>query len=189
MYKRAEQLYEIWHRKAYPMSRTTWDGDSIAHHYGWYAVAAAEAEKVEETKRLYCDEYTRLKQDMATMVPRKHYTDAVKSLTVCQQQIETLMLELKRWNPTSQIAQDASVVLGLLESMIDANPNMQTDDYRDSQKQRRDEAERVRREAVVAQMWKVSGTAMDDSSIGAFSDRLKWGIENVKGAVGKAYEP
>ena len=123
------------------------------------------------------------------MVPRKHYTDAVKSLTVCQQQIETLMLELKRWNPTSQIAQDARVVLGLLESMIDANPNMQTDDYRNSQKQRRDEAERVRREAVVAQMWKVSGTAMDDSSIGAFSDRLKWGIENVKGAVGKAYEP
>ena len=47
----------------------------------------------------------------------------------------------------------------------------------------------MRREKFVAKMGKLSGTAMDDSSIGAFSDRLKWGIENVKGAVGKAYEP
>lgn len=155
----------------------------------WYRVACEEARLAEYNAIKWQAEIDRIKAEAATMVPRKHYTDAVKSLTVCQQQIETLMLELKRWNPTSQIAQDASVVLGLLESMIDANPDMQTDDYRDSQKQRRDEAERVRREAVVAQMWKVSGTAMDDSSIGAFSDRLKWGIENVKGAVGKAYEP
>ena len=63
---------------------------------------------------------------------------------------------LAEYSATSQIAQDASVVLGLLESMIDANPDMQTDDYRDSQKQRRDEAERVRREAVVAQMWRLT---------------------------------
>jgi len=110
-------------------------------------------------------EIDRIKAEAATMVPRKHYTDAVKSLTVCQQQIETLVVELRKYDQASHIAQDASTVLGLLESMIDANPDMQTDDYRDSLKQRRDEAERVSHEKFVAKMGKLSGTAMDDPTM------------------------
>ena len=187
MMGRAKQLFDTYWQ--YYDSKPDFEETDKEERTQWYRVACEEARLAEYSAIKWQAEIDRIKAEAATMVPRKHYTDAVKSLTVCQQQIETLMLELNRWNPTSQIAQDARVVLGLLESMIDANPDMQTDDYRDSQKQRRDEAERVRREAVVAQMWKLSGTAMDDSSIGAFSDRLKWGIENVKGAVGKAYEP
>jgi hypothetical protein len=117
------------------------------------------------------------------MVPRKHYTDAIKSLSMCQSQIETLMIELKRWNPTSVIAQDASTVLGLLEAMIDANPDMQTDDYRDKRKQDRDEAERIRREKVVARIWAVQ------SSPRSFDERLKWNKEKVFGTVEKDYKP
>lgn len=183
MYKRAEELFNIYWKYIGMDWQPNFKKIERPERVAWFRVACAEAEKVEEAERLYWDEYNRLKQDMATMVPRKHYTDAIKSLSMCQSQIETLMIELKRWNPTSVIAQDASTVLGLLEAMIDANPDMQTDDYRDKRKQDRDEAERIRREKFVARIWESS------SSPRSFDERLKWNKENVFGTVDKDYKP
>ena len=187
MMARAKQLFDIYWQY-YDLTPDFEETDK-EERTQWYRVACEEARLAEYNAIKWQAEIDRIKAEAATMVPRKHYTDAVKSLTVCQQQIETLMLELKRWNPTSMIAQDARVVLGLLEAIIDINPDMQDEEWKEREKAHKAEAERVRREAVVAQMWKVSGTAMDDSSIGAFSERLKWNKENIKGAVGKTYEP
>ena len=167
MYKRAEQLYETWHKSACPMRRSNWDGLSAHVKRGWYDVAAAEAALLDQVENRYLSEYQRLRKDMATMVKRKHYTDAIKSLSMCQNQIETLMIELKRWNPTSMIAQDASTVLGLLETMIMANPDMQTTDWKADAKAKQDarDAEyRAAREPSYSDGW-------------------------VRGAVGKGRKP
>jgi len=167
MYKRAEQLYEIWNKSAWPMYRSNWDGLSTHIQRGWYDVAAAEAALLDQVENRYLSEYQRLRKDMATMVKRKHYTDAIKSLSMCQNQIETLMIELKRWNPTSMIAQDASTVLGLLETMIMANPDMQTTDWKADAKAKQDarDAEyRAAREPSYSDGW-------------------------VRGAVGKGRKP
>jgi hypothetical protein len=136
------------------MYRSNWDGLSTHVQRGWYDVAAAEAALLDQVENRYLSEYQRLRKDMATMVKRKHYTDAIKSLSMCQNQIETLMIELKRWNPTSMIAQDASTVLGLLETMIMANPDMQTTDWKADAKAKADEAEEKRCAVVQAAMWK-----------------------------------
>jgi hypothetical protein len=135
---RSKQLFEIYHKKAYPdrgngQQRLEWEQLSGPIQWAWYCVAIAEAESVKEAERLYWDEYTRLKQNITTMVSRKHYNDAIKSLSVCQKQIETLMLEIKRWNPTSRIAQDARTILDLLEAMIDFNPDMRMDKWKDNE--------------------------------------------------------
>ena len=167
MYKRAQQLYETWHKSACPMRRSNWDGLSAHVKRGWYDVAAAEAALLDQVENRYLSEYQRLRKDMATMVKRKHYTDAIKSLSMCQNQIETLMIELKRWNPTSVIARDASTVLGLLESMIMANPDMQTTDWKADAKAKQDarDAEyRAAREPSYSDGW-------------------------VRGAVGKGRKP
>ena len=153
MMGRAKQLFDTYWQ--YYDSKPDFEKTDKEERTQWYRVACEEERLAKYSDIKWQAEIDRIKAKAATMVPRKHYTDAVKSLTVCQQQIETLMLELKRWNPTSQIAQDVRVVLGLLEAMINANPDLQTDDYRDSLKQRRDEAERVRREAVVVKIWDV----------------------------------
>jgi len=83
-------------------------------------------------------EIERLHREVATMVQRKHYTDAIKSLSICQQQIETMMLELRRLDPKNAIAGNAEIVLGLLESMITINPDMQTEDWKADQKAKQD---------------------------------------------------
>ena len=153
MMGRAKQLFDTYWQ--YYDLKPDFEDTHKEERNQWCRVACEEARLAEYSAIKWKAEIDRIKADAATMVPRKHYTDAIKSLSICQQQIETLMLELKRWNPTSQIAQDASVVLGLLETIINANPDMQTDDYRDSLKQRRDEAERLRREAVVVKIWDV----------------------------------
>ena len=194
MYKRAQQLYETWHKSACPMRRSNWDGLSAHVKRGWYDVAAAEAALLDQVENRYLSEYQRLRKDMATMVKRKHYTDAIKSLSMCQNQIETLMIELKRWNPTSVIARDASTVLGLLESMIMANPDMQTTDWKADAKAKADEAEEKRRAVVQAAMWKdepsySDGWEMADKVAQSFSERYKWTKDNVGGAVGKDYKP
>jgi hypothetical protein len=130
MYARAKELYEIWHKKAYPTLKTAWDYEPEYIRRGWYEVAASEDELADHLADVWKVEIDRLKAEMATMVKRKHYNDAIKSLAVCQQQIETLMIELKRWNPTSRIAADASIVLGLIEAMIVFNPDMQTEEWK-----------------------------------------------------------
>jgi hypothetical protein len=129
---RSKQLFEIYHKKAYPDrgngQRLGWEQLSRDIQLAWYRVACEEEDRLSALSTVWQEEVNRVKAEAATMVSRKHYNDAIKSLSVCQQQIETLMLELKRWNPTSRIAQDASTVLGLLEAMIDANPDMQADE-------------------------------------------------------------
>ena len=148
---RAKQLFDIYW-KYYDLKPDFKYVDNEERRQ-WYRMACEEARVMSENAKIWKEAVDALKAEQATMVPRKHYNDAIKSLSICQQQIETLMLELKRWNPTSRVAQDASTVLGLLEAMIDADPDMQTDDYRDKNKQRSDEAERIRREATVSIIW------------------------------------
>lgn len=150
---RAKQLFDIYW-KYYDLKPDFKYVDNEERRQ-WYRMACEEARVMSENAKIWKEAVDALKAEQATMVSRKHYNDAIKSLSMCQSQIETLMLELKRWNSTSRVAQDASTVLGLLEAMIDADPDMQTDDYRDKRKQDRDEAERIRREKVVARIWAV----------------------------------
>ena len=112
-------------------------------------------------------EIERVHREMAMMVKREHYIDAIKSLSVCQNQIETMMLELRRLDPKNAIAGDADIVLGLLESMIMLNPDMQTDEWKADAKAKQDarDAEyRAAREPSYSDGW-------------------------VRGAVGKGRKP
>ena len=148
---RAKQLFDIYW-KYYDLKPDFKYVDNEERRQ-WYRMACEEARVMSENAKIWKEAIDALKAEANTMVPRKHYTDAMKSLSVCQIQIETLMVELRRLDPRNRIAQDASTVLGLLEAMIDADPDMQTDDYRDKNKQRRNEAERIRREATVSMIW------------------------------------
>ena len=167
MHKRAEQLYEIWRKSAYPHHPNMWGHFNKIEKRGWYEVAAAEIRNLER----YADDWKtvigEMKAEMATMVPRKHYTDAIKSLATCQQQIETLVVELRKHNPLSQIVNDATIVMDLLEAMIMANPDMQTTDWKADAKAKQDarDAEyRAAREPSYSDGW-------------------------VRGAVGKGRKP
>ena len=151
--KRAKQLFDIYWKYIEISWKPEFDGLSKQDRTAWYRIACEEARMLENNAAIWQEAIDALKAEANTMVPRKHYTDAMKSLSVCQIQIETLMVELRRLDPRNRIAQDASTVLGLLEAMIDADPDMQTDDYRDKNKQRRNEAERIRREATVSMIW------------------------------------
>ena len=110
-------------------------------------------------------EIERVHREMAMMVKREHYIDAIKSLSVCQNQIETMMLELRRLDPKNAIAGDANIVLGMLEAMITLNPDMQTDEWKADQKAKQEvrdaeyrAAEEKRRAKVQELMWE--GTLM-----------------------------
>jgi len=105
-------------------------------------------------------EIERVHREMAMMVKREHYIDAIKSLSVCQNQIETMMLELRRLDPKNAIAGDANIVLGMLEAMITLNPDMQTDEWKADQKAKQEvrdaeyrAAEEKRRAKVQELMW------------------------------------
>ena len=58
------------------------------------------------------------KIEMLSMVPKRHYDAAIGSMKVCQGTIETLMVELRKFEPANQIAHDASIILGGLEAII-----------------------------------------------------------------------
>ena len=161
MYKRAEQLFEIWSKKAWPYGDFTWDKMHDDTKRAWWAVAAAEAKLADHLADVWKVEIDRLKDEMATMVKRKHYNDAIKSLATCQQQIETLVVELRKHDPDSAIAHDAAIVMDLIEAMIVLNPDMQTEDWKADQKVKQDKrdaeyrvAEEKRRAVVQAAMWK-----------------------------------
>jgi len=107
---------------------------------------------------------------VAVRVPRRDYDAIVKSMSMCQNQIETMALELTRLEPRNRVAQDAFVVLGLLESMITANPDMQTEDWKADQKAKQakaEEAEEKRRSEAFAKKWEGTETA-DDKSEGGY---------------------
>ena len=201
MYKRAEQLYALWHKQAYPTLKLMWDHEFEGHRRGRYDVAAAEAKLADHLADVWKVEIDRLKAEMATMVKRKHYNDAIKSLATCQQQIETLVVELRKHDPDSAIAHDAAIVMDLIEAMIVLNPDMQTEDWKADQKVKQDRrdaeyrvAEEKRRAVVQAAMWKdepsySDGWEMADKVAQSFSERYKWTKDNVGGAVGKDYKP
>ena len=146
MMVRAKQLFDIYW-KYYDLKPDFKYVDNEERRQ-WYRMACEEARVMSENAKIWKEAVDALKAEANTMVSRKHYTDAMKSLSVCQRQIETLMVELKRWNPTSRIAQDASVVLGLLEAIIDINPDMQDEEWKEREKAHKAEAERVWREGA-----------------------------------------
>jgi uncharacterized small protein (DUF1192 family) len=55
---------------------------------------------------------------MLDMVPKRHYDAAIGSMKVCQSTIETLMVELRKQDPASRAAADASSILAGLEAII-----------------------------------------------------------------------
>ena len=201
MYKRAEELFEIYLKKAHPDVQIGWDNLADATKRAWWEVALAEAKLASMAEAVWKEEFDRLQHDMATMVKRKHYNDAIKSLATCQQQIETLVVELRKHDPDSAIAHDAAIVMDLIEAMIVLNPDMQTEDWKADQKVKQDKrdaeyrvAEEKRRAVVQAAMWKdepsySDGWEMADKVAQSCSERYKWTKGNVGGAVGKGRKP
>lgn len=55
---------------------------------------------------------------MLDMVPKRDYNAAIGSMKVCQNMIETLMVELRKLDPASRAAADAGIILGGLEAII-----------------------------------------------------------------------
>jgi len=165
MYKRAEELWGIYWKKTHSKFPISWDNLDHVMKRGWWEVALAESRLIDQVEKRYWDEEMRLKTVINTMVKRKHYNDAIKSLSVCQQQIETMALELTRIQPHNRVAADAFIVLGLLEAIITANPDMQTDE------------------------WKTDAKAKQDMRNTEFIEHLRWSRENVNGTVGKDYKP
>ena len=143
---RAKQLFDVhWQ---YLKDKPDFDKISKNGRDAWYRIACEEARMLENNAAIWQEAIDALKAEANTMVPRKHYTDAMKSLSVCQIQIETLMVELRRLDPRNRIAQDASTVLGLLEAMIAANSDMQDEEWKEREKANKAEAERVWREGA-----------------------------------------
>ena len=64
---------------------------------------------------------------MLDMVPKRDYSAAIGSMKVCQNTIETLMVELRRLEPANRAAADASIILGGLEAII--TPDRMEGDY------------------------------------------------------------
>jgi len=181
MYKRAEELFEIYWKSIGIGWKPNFDKIERPEQLAWYDVAKAEAYRLSLTVDVWKSEIDRMRNEMATMVKRKHYNDAIKSLATCQQQIETLVVELRKHDPDSAIAHDAAIVMDLIEAMIVLNPDMQTEDWKADQKVKQDRrdaeyrvAEEKRRAVVQAAMWK---------------DEPSYGSGWVRGAVGKGRKP
>ena len=123
---------------------------------------AKEIDRLNQELAEQTDKNLQLWVKMLDMVPRKHYTDAIKSLSVCQQQIETMMVELRRLDPKNVIAGDSDIVLGLLETMIGFNPDMQTEEWKADAKAKqdvRDAAYEKSRSEAFAKRWEGTTTA------------------------------
>ena len=123
---------------------------------------AKEIDRLNQELAEQTDKNLQLWVKMLDMVPRKHYTDAIKSLSVCQQQIETLVVELRKYDRASQIAHDAAIVMDLLEAMIKLNPDMQTEEWKADAKAKqdvRDAAYEKSRSEAFAKRWEGTTTA------------------------------
>ena len=153
MYKRAEELWGIYWKKTHSKFPVSWDNLDHVMKRGWWEVALAESRLIDQVQNRYSIEEDRLKAEMATMVKRKHYNDAIGSLAGCQSMIESLVREVERMFPNSEVAKDGRIVLGLLEAMISANPDMQTDDWHAREKVQQDKRDAEYRAAVQAKMW------------------------------------
>ena len=73
------------------------------------------------------DKNLKLWVKMLDMVPKRDHEAAIGSMKVCQNTIETLMVELREWDPANRAAADASIILGGLEAII--TPDLIKGDY------------------------------------------------------------
>ena len=115
---------------------------------------------------------------VAVRVPRRDYDAIVKSMSVCQNTIENLMVALFKIKPKSQEVADARDILQYLEHLIQNNIPMQDEAWIAREKARIDmiKAERMKRPA------KMLGERA------AFEDSFE-NIKKVKGTVRKDYKP
>ena len=115
---------------------------------------------------------------VAARVPRRDYDAIVKSMSVCQNTIESLMVALFKVKPKSQEVADARDILQYLEHLIQNNDPMQDDVWRAREKARVDvlKAERMKRPAEM-----LGERASIEER---FENRKK-----VKGTVRKDYKP
>jgi len=150
---RGKELHRLYWSTITKAFQPEFDKQEKRERLAWYHVACSESDRLHKQREAYEIAIGIMKQDAATMVSRKHYNDAIKSLSACQITIEALMMELRRLDARSEKAADASVVLGLLEAIIMFNPDMQTDDWKEQDKIKRAEIEAERRERVKSKMW------------------------------------
>lgn len=82
-------------------------------------------------------------------VPRRDYDAVLKSMSVCQNTIERLMLALYKLKPNHPEVADARVILGMLEHLIQNNPLMQDEEWvaRDKARAEALKAKRMKRPA------------------------------------------
>jgi hypothetical protein len=115
---------------------------------------------------------------VAVRVPRRDYDAIVKSMSVCQNTIESLMVALFKVKPKSQEVADARDILQYLEHLIQNNTPMQDEVWIARDKARIDmlKAERMKRPAEML------------GERAAFEDSLE-NMKKVKGTVKKEHKP
>jgi hypothetical protein len=112
---------------------------------------------------------------VAVRVPRRDYDAVLKSMSVCQNTIERLMLALYKLKPNHPEVADARVILGMLEHLIQNNPLMQDEVW-----VARDKA---RAEALKAQRMKRPAEMLGERI--AFEDSFEERVLNRKKVFGK----
>jgi len=119
---------------------------------------------------------------VAVRVPRRDYDAIVKSMSVCQNTIERLMVALFKVKPKSQEVADARDILQYLEHLIQNNDHMQDEVWIAREKARVEaiKAERMKRPAEML------GERIKLDQI--FEDRLKQ-RKKVFGTVKKDHKP
>jgi len=115
---------------------------------------------------------------VAVRVPRRDYDAIVKSMSVCQNTIESLMVALFKVKPKSQEVADARDILQYLEHLIQNNTPMQDEVWIARDKARIDmlKAERMKRPAEMLG----ERASLEER----FENRKK-----IKGNVRKDYKP
>jgi len=115
-------------------------------------------------------------------VPRRDYDAVLKSMAVCQNTIERLMLALFKLKPKSEEVADARIILGMLEHLIQNNPLMQDEDWK-----ARDMA---RVEALKAQRMKRPAEMLGERIAfeNSFEERAL-NRKKVKGTVKREHKP
>jgi len=119
---------------------------------------------------------------VAARVPRRDYDAIVKSMSVCQNTIERLMVALFKVKPKNQEVADARDILQYLEHLIQNNPLMQDEVWIAREKARVEalKAERMKRPAEML------GERIKLDQV--FEDREKQ-RKKVSGTVKKEHKP
>lgn len=119
---------------------------------------------------------------VAVRVPRRDYDAIVKSMSVCQNTIERLMIALFKLKPKSQDVADARDILQYLEHLISNNDPMQDEVWIAREKVRVDviRAERMKRPSEML------GERIKLDQV--FEDREKQ-RKKVSGTVKKEHKP